>query len=611
MTDRFFTDRQRAALYLAADGKCQRCGEELTVGWHSDHVKPHSAGGSTDVVNGQALCPPCNLKKGSTEMREWQNRATSKWEQHDRRDFLAVATPGAGKTRWALHIAHRERLHGSTDRIIVVVPRTELRTQWAKAASEHADLQLDPTWTPASGALPSGFNGVVVTYQAIAAAPQSFRHLCSVSTLLIADEIHHCGDDDTLRWGEALRTAFDPAVKRLLLSGTPFRSDSAPIPFVRYDDLPDGGRQAIPDYVYGYGQAVQDRVCRHIDFRTYDGQVRWLDVADCATADRRETLSPELRDKDRSRALATALDPAGLWMPGLLREADDALSVMREERPEAGGLVIAYRQDVARQYAAILEQATGEAPTVVLSDDDQASEGISEFRKARTRWLVAVDMVSEGVDIPRLSVAVLATQKRTEMFFRQAVGRVVRRQGLDDPHAVVFIPKVEPFVGFAQTLELEQLRVLEAARERAEKARAEAGPPTTFTVLGSDAPVYAGSVYAGEEFPADLVRAEEARLEAIGVPRQYAVQLLRSAREQAPAQATITIDPTPAPQPLYEYRQELRAALTREVGRAAARRGDHRNSKEIRGALYRTFSKPVSECSIDELERAISMVQAL
>lgn len=65
MTSRRFSGSSRVALFLAAGGRCAKCGERLAPGWHADHVRPVAAGGPTEARNGQALCPRCNLIKGA------------------------------------------------------------------------------------------------------------------------------------------------------------------------------------------------------------------------------------------------------------------------------------------------------------------------------------------------------------------------------------------------------------------------------------------------------------------------------------------------------------------------------------------------------------------
>src|SRR5690606_11574748 len=194
-----------------------------------------------------------------------------------------------------------------------------------------------------------------------------------------------------------------PATRRLSLTGTPFRSDTAPIPFVEYHPDDDGVRVSRPDYSYGYGRALADGVVRPVIFLAYAGSMRWR----TRSGDEMHARLGEGDTKDiTSGAWRTALDPEGEWVPQVLRAANRRLTEVRHSVPDAGGLVIATDQSTARAYARILEQLTGEAPTVVLSDEKLSSERIGAFAEGSSRWMVAVRMVSEGVDIPRLGVGV-------------------------------------------------------------------------------------------------------------------------------------------------------------------------------------------------------------
>ena len=130
---------------------------------------------------------------------------------------------------------------------------------------------------------------------------------------------------------------------------------------------------------------------------------------------------------ESARRLRTALSPDGEWMGEVLRDGDARLSEVRADgHPDAGGLVIASDQEHARAIAARLGSISGEQPELVMSDEPGASRRIADFAASDRRWLVSVLMVSEGVDIPRLRVGVYATAARTELFFRQVVGRFIR-----------------------------------------------------------------------------------------------------------------------------------------------------------------------------------------
>ncbi|HEY0710401.1 MAG TPA: DEAD/DEAH box helicase [Polyangia bacterium] len=363
-------------------------------------------------------------------LREWQRAALLKFETHDHPDFLAVATPGAGKTAFALAAGLRALESRRMRRLIIVVPTQHLKAQWAHAA-ERFDIHLDPEWSAAYGALPSDVHGVVVTYQQVAANPGALRTLVQGS-LVVLDEIHHAGDSKS--WGDGVRFAFEHATRRLCLSGTPFRSDQSTIPFVRYQ-----GDEALSDYEYGYGDALKERqVVRPVYFPRIGGHMEWTapDGSDyAATFDDR--LSRELSNQ----RLRTALDAEGDWLRTVLAQAGAQLEHLRTRDPQAAGLVIAIDQDHARGIAEIIHKQLGVMPTVATSDDPDASRKISAFSESSAPWIVAVRMVSEGVDIPRLRVGVYATNTVTELFFRQAVGRLVRwRKGLARQAAYMFIP---------------------------------------------------------------------------------------------------------------------------------------------------------------------------
>lgn len=371
------------------------------------------------------------------------------------RDFLAVATPGAGKTTFALRIAVELMGQGIVDKITVVCPTEHLKGQWADAAA-RVGIHIDPSFTNAQGRAGSHFDGVAVTYAQVGANPAVHEmRTRDYRTLVILDEIHHAGD--SLSWGDGVRQAFGDATRRLALTGTPFRSDTSPIPFVRYVEDADGIRRSQADYSYGYGDALRDMVVRPVLFMSYSGQMSWR----TSTGDEMSARLGEPLTKDMMKqAWRTALDPKGEWIPAVLRAADLRLEEVRRQIPDAGGLVIASNQTQARAYARHLCEITGKKATIVLSDDADASDRIDAFRESDDRWMVAVRMVSEGVDVPRLSVGVYATNTSTPLFFAQAVGRFVRARTRGET-ATVFVPSVAPLLELASQMEAERDHALD------------------------------------------------------------------------------------------------------------------------------------------------------
>ncbi len=462
-------------------------------------------------------------------LRAWQAEAIGRYFETSPRDFLTVATPGAGKTTFALTIAAELLSRRVIDKITVVAPTEHLKTQWAEAAA-RIGIPIDPAYSGGKGRTSTDFVGIALTYAGVATNPLAHRIRTErFNTLVILDEIHHAGD--ALSWGEAVREAFEPARRRLALTGTPFRSDVNPIPFVTYAPDRDGVPRSAADFTYGYGHALQDHVVRPVLFWAYGGDLQWRTRAgDEVSARLGEPLTKDMA----AQALRTALDPAGSWIGAVMEAADRRLTEVRKNVPDAGGLVIATDQDSARAYAALLARIAGEKPTVVLSDEKAASKKIARFAAGENRWMVAVRMVSEGVDVPRLAVGVYGTTTSTPLFFAQAVGRFVRARARGET-ASIFLPSHPSLLGFASELELERDHVLgrriadEAdifAAEDALLAQAQAGEAASagetlpaYEALGSQA-TFAHVLYDGAEFghAGEVHVGSEEEMDFLGIP---------------------------------------------------------------------------------------------
>ncbi|WP_340561204.1 DEAD/DEAH box helicase [Streptomyces sp. GSL17-111] len=461
------------------------------------------------------------------KLRAWQQGAMDRYLTAQPRDFLAVATPGAGKTTFALTLASWLLHHHVVQQVTVVAPTEHLKKQWAEAAA-RVGIKLDPEYS--AGPVGREYHGVAVTYAGVGVRPMLHRNRCEQrKTLVILDEIHHAGDSKS--WGEAVFEAFEPATKRLALTGTPFRSDTNPIPFVEYAEDNAGIRRSVADYTYGYGNALADGVVRPVIFLSYSGNMRWRTKAGDEVAAR---LGEPMTKDAVSQAWRTALDPRGEWMPSVLGAADRRLSEVRKAIPDAGGLVIASDQDSARAYAKLIREITGTSATLVLSDDSGASQRIEDFSHSDDRWMVAVRMVSEGVDVPRLAVGVYATTISTPLFFAQAVGRFVRSRRRGET-ASVFLPTIPMLLGFAHEMEVERDHVLdkpkkggdedpyaeeadllkEAEREQDEETGEQDLLP--FEALESDA-VFDRVMYDGAEFGMQAHPGSEEEQDYLGIP---------------------------------------------------------------------------------------------
>ncbi|GGM54894.1 hypothetical protein GCM10012275_27500 [Longimycelium tulufanense] len=563
----------------------------------------------------------------SRPLRAWQRRALTKYLATKPQDFLAVATPGAGKTTFGLRVAAELLADRTVEQVTVVTPTEHLKHQWAAAAAATG-ISIDPEFRNSQGITSSDYRGVAVTYAQIAAHPTLHRVRTERrKTLVILDEIHHAGDARS--WGEATREAFLPAVRRLALTGTPFRSDDIPIPFVTYEPDADGTQRSRADHSYGYTDALRDGVVRPVVFLAYSGEAHWRTSAGEEYTAR---LGEPLTQEQTARAWRTALDPAGEWIPAVLTAANTRLSQLRAGGvPDAGGLVIASDHVSAKAYAQILQRVTGHEPVVVLSDDPKASARIAEFADSDERWLVAVRMVSEGVDVPRLAVGVYATSASTPLFFAQAVGRFVRARRPGET-ASVFLPSVPVLLELASQLETQRDHVLgKPHRERdgwddellaaANQRRDEPGEEErAFTALGASAELDQ-VIYDGSSFGTAILAGTEEEQDYLGLPGLLSPDqmraLLRQRQEQQLAQATrrkaeeqpTAEASTARPQGV----QERLAHLRRELNTLVALH-HHRTGKphgKIHSELRRHCGgPPTAMATADQLEERIATLRS-
>jgi len=448
-------------------------------------------------------------------LRRWQVEALRCYDQAAARDFLVTATPGAGKTTFALTLAARLLSQRIVQRVIVVVPTDHLRGQWADAAA-RLGLWLDPDLPNSIGPVRDGTHGYVATYAQVATKPMLHRSRSEAkSTLIIMDEIHHAGDG--LTWGEGLREAFDPAKRRLALSGTPFRTKADErIPFVRYEEDDDEVR-SLADYAYSYGDALADGVVRPVVFAAYTGVSRWVNDAGDAFA---ATLGSGTK-RDEDKAWRTALSPSGRWVPHVIAAVDERVRAQRAAGIEdAAGIILANDQETARAYAVIAEKVTGQAPAVVLSEDADASVRLSAFTHGTTRLVICVRMISEGVDIPRATTLGYLCSARTPLFFAQAVGRVVRARGGQES-ASVYLPAVRPLLALAAEMEAVRNSVIRVQPTDGHDMEPEIerleGSGEGWTALDADAQ-FAHVLTSGRAITAAALDVDDDAVDYLGLP---------------------------------------------------------------------------------------------
>ena len=520
-------------------------------------------------------------------LRAWQRAAAEKALAHPNPAFLASATPAAGKTTFGLHVAHALLTSGRVERVVVAGPTTHICRQWAADAARYG-IDLEPNRPNSEGPEPRDRHGIAVTYQTLAAGPGIHaRRAAAVPTLLLADEPHHMGEHAA--WGRSAMEAFNPARFRLLLSGTPFRSDNSPIPWVAYDE--DGVSSS--DYAYSYTQALLDRVCRPVTFCSYDGDMEWMSDG----RRRRADFSVALPPAEAARRLRTALDPDGDWVAEVLRDADLKLAEIRQSgHPEAGGLVIAADKEHAERLAQRLQAFSGRKPPIVTSDDPKASARIAEFALSDEPWLVSVLMVSEGVDIPRLRVGVYATAARTELFFRQVVGRFIRRTPAPrgKQMAYLYLPSDPTLKRLAAQIEEERNHALVEetvgdleAPERAESERND----DAFRMIASSARMDDDLIQT--TLPGEQMGFFGGALAAPAAP---------------PKPGTAGAPSRPQQETSYEQRERLREERQALVAKLSRRSGESHKSIHAR-INAKTKAKSVAGATVEQLEKGNALLE--
>jgi superfamily II DNA or RNA helicase len=500
-------------------------------------------------------------------LRGWQERDAASYLERLPISWTQHATPGSGKTVFAGYIAWALRSRGLVRRVHVVVPTEQLREQWVSALWEAGQIRLDPDVRGDQPRERGDFVGSVTTYAMLAqpGAAENFANVVrQTPTLLIVDECHHAGKNRA--YGVALQLVATHARYRLLLTGTPFRTTRDAITLASFNN--DGS--IICDGVYAYSDAMLDHVCRQVEFCHYNGGAIWID-ADGVRHD--EQLADLDVDDERTPSTAEFLRPT-VYSRDVLAAADRHLDFQREEDPRAAGLVIASDIDAADGYARQLRKYTGHEPVVVHKDIPEARKIIEAFGRGSDRWLVAVAMVSEGTDIPRLTTLVYLSNKKTPLHFRQAVGRVVRRRDAEPiPVATVFLPSLTPLIDLARSFAEEVAWALEQ-EESATRELIERDPDVEHRspqVLGVDSAVFdqmithdGGAVSAAEyEKACEVCR-------QYGVPEAHAGRFVLMARTYASAPVEVVpLERQPSTRPPAYVLQDLRgerAQLLRRVG---------------------------------------------
>jgi len=423
------------------------------------------------------------------KLHPWQAKAVKKslhWYTNIKTDnrFLINAAPGSGKTICASVIAEKLIAMGEIDRVIVIAPLNEVVRQWSEEFKFITNRHMSKVTGSDSNIEEFGVD-LCATWNSIQGLLDGFQHVCNNSkTLIICDEHHHAAI--SAAWGEGANGAFKNAKYVLILTGTPIRSDGEEMVWFAYTEKGKINHPEEGTYTLTYGEAVELGYCRPITFHRHWGQYNVevkkgksiiIDGNHDAKLPKKlkrlygiqqalEFYQLACKPKFHSDGVTLDTDDIQTYQASMLEKGIQKLSEVQLTKPEAGGLVIAPNIQVAEYMTGLLHTLTGEKPDLVHSQLPNSSNTIDRFRNSKKNWIVSVAMVSEGVDIKRLRVLVFLPSYKTELFFRQAMGRVVRTSDKNDlSFANVIMPTDKTFDLYAKRVEKEMPESLSKPKE--------------------------------------------------------------------------------------------------------------------------------------------------
>jgi superfamily II DNA or RNA helicase len=585
---RLFNDGQKKHLYLSAQGRCSRCDEILGERWDAHHNKRYADGGITDITNASPLCQRCHVLTHrrigmfKSDDREWQSRALDKFEESRTLSFLLDATPGSGKTIFSAFCCRGLLERNQVDFALILVPTTALK------GDTHAGflgnwngvgIQLTTILKDGKGP-PSEYKGAVITYAQLPNIISTIEIWAAngLRIFSVFDEIHHITEDNV--WGAAAERLARCSTKILGMTGTPFRGDGRRISFVEYDK--DGC--ARPDFKYSYRAAVKERVCRPVEFMTDDGTAEFIRYQE----EEKQTvrLSEASTDSDVRGASNTIFRADSNWLRAVIERAEVSVDEYRTTDADAGCLIVCRAgtddgdERYLRQVAGLVKDVTGEIPEIISYEDPDANAKIERFRKGKQRFICAVRKISEGVDIKRLRVLVMATRPTTELLFRQLVGRVVRVQNKKKKeYATAYIAKFPQLQEWAANLSEEAKQGLYdremGDRDIATGERQE----SSFVALNSTHENGGAVSDYGEEFTAAEIDAAER--DKSGDSQLFDIPVTKLAYLRR--KFGIVADPGEVPsEPLQIQKKKIRTDINKAARRLAIRRSyEHPDFKRI------------------------------
>lgn len=385
------------------------------------------------------------------KLRAWQASCIRKAIRQfnaGKRHFLCLATPGAGKTHMASTLAARLLSSGQIDFVICFAPSVIVAKDFQATLEQRTGKKFD-------GLI--GARGATLTYQAMLTQPDKFWALFREHRVLsIFDEIHHCagqGLGNANAWGERIITQIqEQAAFTLALTGTPWRSDQRPIVLASY-----GSSGVTCDFTYGIERAITEGVCRIPQLTLIDND--HITVQRKENAEAFGSVGDLLSSKACSYEDILRSDEIICYS---LSQATACLNRVRLKHPEAGGLIVAASVEHAHQIARILQTKLSEAASIATYRERDPTGIIEKFKHGSEKWIISVGMISEGTNVPRLRVCCHLTRIKTELHFRQVLGRILRADGTRGDKAYFYMPAEPTLAEYANRLatDVPDIRIL-------------------------------------------------------------------------------------------------------------------------------------------------------
>lgn len=461
---------EKSELYYQSKGLCSKCQKPLDEIWEAHHKIRWIDGGKTNLNNMEAVCSKCHkeihknyqpaykqkelfMKENDVKLREWQKEAFNKFKMSDKKTFLLNACPAAGKTWFAIECGKYmfNSPNEECNHILYIVPSDSLRQSITKELNEKGEKKYGVdiySYVKSNQGRPKDIDWQCTTYSNISGEKmlQTLKiwHQQGAKFFFIFDEIHHAKtheDSEKISvWGNAIHVCESLATRMLIMTGTPFRNDGYKIPFVNYDE----NGMAVADYNYAYREGVKDGICRPTLFKYNDGFAEY-----CYKNETLNIVISNASSDNLSNIAKTIFKHNSNWLKDSIIAANNDLDDFRKKYTKAAGLIFVgakqhykvdnsfsqkdktkIEKDIEDKHihlvAKLVKKLTNSDVVTVTYQDKDASDKIKNFKNSNDKWIIAINMISEGVDIPRVRVGLMADNTLSELLFRQRHGRFIR-----------------------------------------------------------------------------------------------------------------------------------------------------------------------------------------